>query len=882
VSDQSNRLSAALADRYRIERELGAGGMATVYLAHDLRHNRKVAVKVLRPELAAALGHERFLREIEIAAGLSHPHILPVHDSGEAAGFLFYVMPFVDGESLRDRITREKQLPLDDALRIAREIADALSFAHARGVIHRDIKPENILLQSGHAVVADFGIARAVDAAGGAQLTETGLAIGTPTYMSPEQAAGEREIDGRSDLYALGCVLYEMLGGQPPFTGPTIESVIHQHLTAEPPSVTQLRPAVPAAVAGVLQRALAKNPADRFNPVAQFADALREPPRVTAAAAAAAPSAPWTRRIRVITLPLIAIGAVGAVLMWRAGSRPEPLPTIGRTTQVTREPGLEVDPAISPDGQLVAYASGPTTNMQIYVRQVTGGRTVQLTTDSAGNNRWPRWTPDGTRIAYQALDGIYVVPALGGAPRLIARTPEASREVSIGSFTPLAGLAWSPDGTRIAFTVGYGAEGLYVVDEAGGEPVRLDAPREPFGPAWSPDGTRIAVASGNGIFVFGMVYFANAGASSLWTVPVEGGPPRRLTGDDAMDLSPQWSPDGRYVYFVSDRGGSRDVYRLAADRPGEPQRLTTGLDAQTITLSPDGTRLAYTRLQSTTNIWSLPVPAAGPVPAAAATPITSGSQTIENVDVTRDGRWLVFDSDRTGNAEIYKLPVTGGEPVQLTTDPAGDFSPVWSPDGTRIAFHSLRSGNRDLFTVNADGTGLTRRTSDPRHELDPTWAPDGRAIVAETIDSAWTAGNFIVVPVTGADTTPRLLEGIGDFADWSPAGDVIAYHTRHGIGLLDPTGGPPRPLVANAADGTEAFYTAWSSDGRTLYYLARGDRGWMIRAIPRAGGPSRVLVRFDDPARQPAGYGFATDGRRFYLTLGSHEADVWVLELNAR
>src|SRR5689334_25189836 len=213
-------VAAALADRYRIERELGAGGMATVYLAEDLKHRRRVAIKVLRPELGAAVGAERFLREIETTANLRHPHILPLYDSGSAGGLLYYVMPLVEGESLRDRLAREKQLPIDDALRIAREVADALSYAHARGVIHRDIKPENILLEGGHAVVADFGIARAVSTAGADRLTETGMAIGTPMYMSPEQAAGDPDLDGRSDLYSLGCVLYEMLGVQAPFTGP--------------------------------------------------------------------------------------------------------------------------------------------------------------------------------------------------------------------------------------------------------------------------------------------------------------------------------------------------------------------------------------------------------------------------------------------------------------------------------------------------------------------------------------------------------------------------------------------------------------------------------------------------------------------------------------
>ncbi|MEO5618415.1 MAG: protein kinase, partial [Candidatus Eisenbacteria bacterium] len=274
VADVTDQLNTSLADRYRIQRELGRGGMATVFLAEDLRHHRPVAIKVLHPELAHALGPERFLREIEVASRLTHPHILPVHDSGSANGLLFYVMPYVEGESLRQRLEREKQLPLADALRLAREVADALDYAHRRGVVHRDIKPENILLAEQHAVVADFGIARAIVAAGGAKLTTTGVMIGTPTYLSPEQAAGSEDLDGRSDLYGLGCVLYEMLAGQPPFTGPTAESLAYQHLSVAARPVTDLRPAVPEAVARTIHRTLAKAAADRFSTAAEFAAAL--------------------------------------------------------------------------------------------------------------------------------------------------------------------------------------------------------------------------------------------------------------------------------------------------------------------------------------------------------------------------------------------------------------------------------------------------------------------------------------------------------------------------------------------------------------------------------------------------------------------------------
>ncbi len=309
------RLSASLADRYRIDVEVGAGGMAHVFRAHDLKHGRDVALKVLRPELAYAVGPERFVREIATTATLRHPHILPLYDSGEVEGALYYVMPLIEGETLRSKLDREGKLPIDQALQITREVADALGYAHDRGIAHRDIKPENILLERGHAVVADFGIARAVAATGNERLTETGLAVGTPMYMSPEQAVGESNIDGRSDMYSLGCVLYEMLTGRPPFTGSNAAAITQQHLIAEPAPVTGTRPDVPPSVSGAIDRVLAKDPTQRPYPAARFIDALSSQESAVYGRRAASRS----RGLLVGALSLMVLVAAGS-FVWGRGS----------------------------------------------------------------------------------------------------------------------------------------------------------------------------------------------------------------------------------------------------------------------------------------------------------------------------------------------------------------------------------------------------------------------------------------------------------------------------------------------------------------------------------------------------------------------------------
>ncbi len=361
MPDPLAALLATLAQHYTIERQAGVGGMATVYVARDLKHDRHVALKVLKPELAALLGVERFLSEIRVTAHLQHPHILPLFDSGQAGGLIYYVMPHVEGESLRQRLEREKQLPLETAIEITRAVASALDYAHRHGVIHRDIKPENILFQDGQAVVADFGIALALSAAGGSRLTETGLSLGTPQYMSPEQATGDRALDARSDIYSLAAVLYEMLAGEPPHTGPTVQSVIAKVLTDRPRPLRTLRDAVPPPLEAAVQKALAKVPADRFASAAQFAEALTHSSATgTLEVATAGEHRPRARGLAIVPWALAVLATGAAAWGWLRAPATPPAPPVVRFS-LAFQPGFQpLDSrgsslALSPDGSRIVY-----------------------------------------------------------------------------------------------------------------------------------------------------------------------------------------------------------------------------------------------------------------------------------------------------------------------------------------------------------------------------------------------------------------------------------------------------------------------------------------------------------------------------------------------
>ncbi len=439
------RLQAALADRYRLERELGAGGMATVYLAHDARHDRQVALKVLRQELAAVIGADRFLAEIRTTANLLHPHILPLFDSGAADGFLYYIMPYVDGESLRERLRREKQLPVDDAVRIAREVASALDYAHRHGVIHRDIKPENIMLHDGSALVADFGIALAVSTAGDTRMTETGMSLGTPHYMSPEQASGIKDLDARTDIYSLGCVLYEMLAGQPPFTGPSPMAILARKSVEPVPALWIVRETVPQAVESVIMRALAKVPADRFATVHEFAEALH-----AASEGGPADSRPVVltsrRRTRIIAGLAAAVLVASAAASWvlsRQGAELVPSRVV-----VAIFENRTGDPSLNPLGAMAADRLTDGIQLTGIVEVVPTTATLFVASTLPPKNATSDAPLSDLRLLAEETGAGTVVSGafyrLGDSLQFQARIVDARRRKLIGAIDPVAGPVERP------------------------------------------------------------------------------------------------------------------------------------------------------------------------------------------------------------------------------------------------------------------------------------------------------------------------------------------------------------------------------------------------------------------------------------------------------
>jgi serine/threonine-protein kinase len=669
MSDVSAKITAALSDRYRIERELGAGGMATVYLAEDVRHHRKVALKVLKPELAAVLGAERFVQEIRTTAALQHPHILPLFDSGEADSFLYYVMPYIEGETLRERLDREKQLGIEEAVRLTTDIADALDYAHGQNVIHRDIKPENILLHNARPMVADFGIALAVSAAAGGRMTETGLSLGTPHYMSPEQATADKDLTSRSDIYSLGAMLYEMLTGDPPHTGSTAQQVIAKIVTEDPAPVTKARKSVPPNVAAAVATALEKLPADRFVSAKAFADALADAGFHTTTTGArlagsrAGPARQTMWRGAAIAASLLALGAV-AFGLWAWQRRPA-MPTV--RLSVAFPPGQQMRPAatrrfaLSRDGSRMVYVGQDSVGgSQLWVRDLNSltGRPLAGTSGALG----PFFSPDGESVGYftGSIGDLRVVSVRGGAPRTLVRD-------SVLAF----GGSWC-DG-EIYFTAGPAAGAR--VSERGGAYELISRPDRATGVA-EHDWLQCLPERGVVLAQLWRSAFTNA---DLALIDIEGGVVTPLV----QGVYGRYVPSGHLLYVTV----AGTLYRVPLDLG---QRRVTDQPV----IVADGVQLDPTSGSAQFDV--------------------SDNGILAYLSGGGEGTDRVVWVDRAGR----QTPVDSGWHGQFTTAEL-------SPDDGRVALSQFRGGELQVAVKDLPAGPLSRLSAGGLAADRPAWTPDG-------------------------------------------------------------------------------------------------------------------------------------------------------------
>ena len=801
MSDPTVRLNAALEGRYAIERELGEGGMATVYLAEDLKHHRKVALKVLKPELAAVVGAERFLAEIETTANLQHPHILPLFDSGEADSFLFYVMPYVEGESLRDRLHRDIQLPVDEAVRIATAVSNALQAAHDRGVIHRDIKPANILLSGGEPLVADFGIALAVGAAGGGRLTETGLSLGTPFYMSPEQASADREPSAASDVYSLACVLYEMLVGEPPYTGSSAQAVLAKILTDEAPAPTRARSTIPANVDATIRKALEKLPADRFTDARAFSRALADPAfrhGEEADSFSGVATARWnglTAALAATTL-LMTIGFGWAVMALTGTDVPVPArfdvtprnprasvargvgfsmsadgtyfvyvgEAPGGGTQLWRRslanldpepiPGTEgaIEPALSQDGRVVAFSADGV----IQTLSLSGGLPVPI-----GEGRDPAWGPDGV-LYFERGQIIHRAPGDGDPPR--AWTTLVDGEQILPSVLPRGrGMLLTirrsiTDESRIA-----------VVGPDGGEPREILS------------GTMARYAASGHV-----VYTTSDG--TLLAAPfdlsrMEAGPPValvrgvRILGNSDTQFA--LSEGGALLYQLAATAAAEELVWVDRNGVAESVDPTRTGEFSFPSLSPDGTRVAFAREG---DLWVQPLDGAPPVR------LTFEGEHLSHPTWTPDGDSVSLDS---GTELWTRRADGGGQPVLTATHERGVVAPKWSPDGTWLIYRTnlnLR-GRGDILAIRPGQDSVSRElVATEFHELSPAISPDGRWLAFTSDETG--EHEVYVVPFPNTGDGKWAVSDAGGFTPmWSHSGDELFYRGQGGMMAVQVEGG---------------------------------------------------------------------------------------------
>ena len=846
------RLTLALADRYRVDRELGAGGMATVYLAHDLRHQRDVAIKVLHPDLGAALGGERFLTEIRTTARLQHPHILPLLDSGIADSLLYYVMPLVTGDTLRARLERERQLPVEDAVRIAREVASALEHAHRQGVIHRDIKPENILLQDGSALVADFGIALAVQQAGGQRLTQTGLSLGTPQYMSPEQAAGERTIDARSDLYALAAVTYEMLVGEPPFTGPSMQAIVARLMTEEPRGLIIQRKAVPFVVEAVVLKGLEKLPADRFASAAEFAAALDARTMTTTTSPSAA-KVPVRRSRATAVLAVLAVAGF-ATAGWSL-TRPAPAPQLLRyrlvADSVSAERTWTGDVNISPDGEVIVRRGGPGERLLLKRRDGLDFVSLAGTEGAMG----PVFSPDGSRLAFYQDARLVIMPVAGGPPTVIADSMLAPE-----------GVAWAANDVIYRGT----DRGPLVISRCSARDCQNPSAFSSLDTARGEVSQMLADVSADGTLVLFQAELANGTRQIVLQAADARTHTMLMTGVRA-----RFAPGGRIVYSTAD-GKLWVVAFDAAARAvrGEPALVADNLPLSIVgptdfAVSASGT-LVYGEERGSglrELVWVTRDGVQTPVD-------PSWRAAFNSPALSRDGQRIAVTVRTAGKGSIW-LRGARGEPTRLTSSQSAS-EPAWSPDGRTVSFivNSGTTNIGDVWRQPADGNDLARRFVHADRPLsEQVWLPDGSGLIVRTTSPAGGHGDLLATrALTDTVARPLFATERSEYSPTvSPDGRWLAYASnisgRFEI-YVAPRSAPDRARVVSTGGGSSP---RWSSDGTSIYYLTTASRLMEARVSTtpalRVEGTRALfdVTPFVQTALSRRNYDVAPDGRFLFV-----------------
>jgi len=870
---------------YRIVESIGVGGMGEVYLAHDTRLDRRVAIKLLPAAVSAdPERRERFTREARAVAALTHPNIVTIHSVEESGDASFLTMEFVDGRTLADLLPAGG-LPLDRLLKLAIPLADAVSAAHARGITHRDLKPANVMVTAdGSVKVLDFGLAKLTQdlppadatttAATPGHLTGEGRIVGTVSYMSPEQAEG-KEVDHRSDIFSLGVVLYEMATGERPFKGDTSLSTLSAILRDTPKPVTDTRASLPRDLAKIIRRALTKDRDQRFQSAKDLRNELAELKQELESGdlAAAAGAIPEVRHRQRVPVWLLAAGVlVIAAMGWMARSQlmsdDAAPPAIEATfTQLTSADGIETAPSLSPNGSWVVYAS----RGDIHLQSVGGQLPINLTRDEPAEDGHPAISPDGELVAFQSARA-------GGGIFVMGRTGESVRRLTDRGFYP----AWTPDGTSVVFSTERADDPEARLAISAGWMVEVTTGRltqimagDFMQPAVSPNGHRIAYW---GLGVTGAPLQISSGNRDLWTVRLDGSDPVRATDHEATDWSPIWAPDGRFLYFASDRSGSMNLWRLPIDertgRPeGQPESITTPSPwVGFIARSGDGRRLAYASYVFARNAGRVSFDPVRGIVEGAPTPITAGTLDWNRPEPSPDGEHLLLTSYHR-QEDVYVSRADGSGRRQLTNDEARDRAARWSPDGQQIVFYSNRGDVFSLWTIHPDGSGARERVriaeapAPAANLLYPVWSPDGSRVLATDL-----IGRRCLIFVLRdalvtepAETLPPHPDPLAAFTawSWSPDGLSIAGHTASGVWVYSFETKAYTAIAPGA-------WPRWLSDSRRLVYVSGGR---IFLADVATKQTREILAVEGETLGSPR---LTKDDRYLYFTRAKPGADIWL------